>query len=75
MNIFIHENFPILGNWRTLLPFMLNALVGNFTTYYFTIVFILLNCIYTLNGYGVVALVGLIFATIICYIRGFVMYN
>ena len=27
------------------------------------------------NGYGMVMLVGLMFATIICFIRGFVTYN
>ena len=54
-------------HWRTPLPFLVNALVGSFT---------LLNRLYLYpNGYGVVVLVGLMFATIICYIHRFVTYK
>ena len=48
---------------------MVNALLGNF---------ILLHDLQLYlypNGYSVVALVGLMFAAIICYVHGFVTYN
>ena len=52
--------------WRTPCPILVNALVGSFT----------LSQLYLYpNRYGVVVLVGLMFATIICYIHEFVTYN
>ena len=56
---------------RTLLPFLVNALVSSFILLYM----ISQLYLYPNNAYGVVVLVGLMFATIICYIRGFVTYN
>ena len=49
---------------------MANALVGSFTLPY-----IISKLYLYLNEYGVVVLVGLMFANSICYIRGFVTYN
>ena len=52
--------------WRTLLLFSVNVLVGSY----------IISQLYLYpNGYGVFVLVGLMFATIICYVRGFVASN
>ena len=58
----------ILKFQRTLFSFLVSALVG-ISLYYVSFH----NCVYTLTRYGVVVLMGLISATIICYIRRFVV--
>ena len=55
---------------RTLLPFLVNVLVGSFTLLY------MISQLYIYpNGYDVLVLMGLMFATIISNICRFVTYN
>ena len=55
------------------LPFF--AIFGNALVDSFTLLCIISQLYLYPNRYGVFLLVGLIFATIICYIRRFVTYN
>ena len=66
-----HKNLdmkPTIGTH----PFLVNALVGSCIR---TLLYMISQLDLYPNGYGVLVLVGLMFATIICYICRFVTYN